>query len=70
MCNHHMLATDDYEKKSILEEAAGLCARIKAESDDVWLAKDAVSLEATQRSFSLVTCTVTLSLMNFRTGFI
>ena len=47
MCNHHMLATDDDEKKSILEEAAGLCVRIKTESDDVWLAKDAVSLEAT-----------------------
>jgi len=47
MCNHHMLAKDDDEKKSILQEAAGLCVRIKDESDDVWLAKDAVSLEAT-----------------------
>ena len=47
LCNHHMLAKDDVEKKSILEEVAGLCVKIKNESVDVWLAKDAVSLEAT-----------------------
>jgi len=47
MCNHHMLAKDDDEKNNILEEAAALCVRIKDESDDVWLAKDAVSLNAT-----------------------
>lgn len=47
MCNHHMLAESVEEQKSILEDAAGLCIRIKNESGDVWLAKDAVSLEAT-----------------------
>ena len=47
MCNHHMLAKSVEEQKSILEDAAGLCIRIKNESGDVWLAKDAVSLEAT-----------------------
>jgi len=47
LCNHHMLAMEDAERKSILAEAAGLCTRVKEESDDVWLARDAVSLEAT-----------------------
>ena len=47
MCNHHMLAKKDDEKKSILEEVAGLCIRIKDQSEDVWLVKDAVSFEAT-----------------------
>jgi transcriptional regulator with XRE-family HTH domain len=47
MCNHYMLAEGIDEQKSILEEAAGLCIRIKNESEDVWLAKDAVSMEAT-----------------------
>lgn len=47
MCNHHMLAEGVEEQKSILEEAAGLCIRIKNESTDVWLTKDAVSIEAT-----------------------
>ncbi|HYE10218.1 MAG TPA: helix-turn-helix transcriptional regulator, partial [Patescibacteria group bacterium] len=46
MCNHHMLAKETEEQKSILGEAAGLCIRIKEESDDVWLAKEAVSIEA------------------------
>lgn len=46
MCNHHMLAKEAEEQKSILEEAAGLCIRIKEESEDVWLAKEAVSIEA------------------------
>ncbi|WP_070000523.1 helix-turn-helix domain-containing protein [Cellulosilyticum sp. I15G10I2] len=47
MCNHHMLAEGAPEQKGILEEAARLCIRIKNESEDVWLTKDAVSLEAT-----------------------
>lgn len=47
MCNHHMLAEDVDEQKSILEEAAGLCIKIKSESGDVWLIKEAVSIEAT-----------------------
>lgn len=46
MCNHHMLAKGAAEQKSILEEAAELCVRIKEEGDDVRLAKEAVSIEA------------------------
>lgn len=46
LCNHHMLAKEEEQQKSILEEAAGLCIRIKEESEDVWLAKEAVSIEA------------------------
>lgn len=46
MCNHHMLSQEPEEQKNILEEAAGLCIRIKEESGDVWLAKEAVSIEA------------------------
>lgn len=47
LCNHHMLAKDAEEGKSILEEAISLCIRIKNDSGDVWLSKEAVSLEAT-----------------------
>ncbi len=47
LCNHHMLADNDEAKKSILEEATNLCIRIKNECGDVWLTKEAVSLEAT-----------------------
>ena len=47
LCNHHMLAKEAEAQKSILQEAADLCIRIKIESDDVSLAKDAVSMEAT-----------------------
>jgi len=47
LCNHHMLAKDPDEQKSILGEAIGLCERVKSESDDVRLSQEAVSLEAT-----------------------
>lgn len=46
MCNHHMLAKDIDEQRSILDEVAELCIRIKTESGDVWLSKEAVSLES------------------------
>lgn len=46
LINHFMLAKDADLQKNILEEAVELCLRIKAESDDVWLSKDAASLEA------------------------
>lgn len=45
MANHHMLAEEKIEKETILNEAAELCIRIKMESDDVWLAKYATSIE-------------------------
>lgn len=46
-CNHHMLAKSADDQKRVLEEAAYLCFRIKTESEDVWLIKEATSLEAT-----------------------
>lgn len=44
--NHHMLAKNDKEKEAILREAAGLCARVKTESGDVRLSKEAISMQA------------------------
>ena len=46
LMNHHMLAKEKEMQNSILEEAIALCRRIKAESEDVWLSKDATSMEA------------------------
>lgn len=46
LSNHHMLAEDKKVQVTILEEAIGLCIRIKTESNDVWLSKDATSFEA------------------------
>lgn len=51
LTNHHMLAKDKETQSSILEEAIALCKRIKAESEDVWLSKEATSLEAVCRLF-------------------
>lgn len=51
LINHYMLAADRNTQTSILEEAVALCKRIKAESEDVWLSKDATSLEAVCRLF-------------------
>ncbi|WJE55517.1 helix-turn-helix transcriptional regulator (plasmid) [Bacillus cereus] len=45
--NHHMLVADSEKRIETLEEAVNLCVRVKTESEDVSLAKDAVSLEAT-----------------------
>lgn len=46
LVNHHMLVPEREKQEAILAEAAGLCQRIKAESDDVQLAREANSLEA------------------------
>ncbi|OPX83525.1 MAG: HTH-type transcriptional regulator Xre [Pelotomaculum sp. PtaB.Bin104] len=46
LANHHMLAEEKKKQEAILKEAIDLCKRIKNESDDVWLSKDATSLEA------------------------
>ncbi|TEB06014.1 HTH-type transcriptional regulator Xre [Pelotomaculum schinkii] len=46
LANHHMLAEEKKRQEAILNEAVELCIRIKTESDDVWLSKDATSLEA------------------------
>ncbi|HEK9102958.1 helix-turn-helix transcriptional regulator [Bacillus pfraonensis] len=44
--NHHMLAAESEKRIEVLEEAISLCIRVKTESEDVSLAKEAVSLEA------------------------
>lgn len=44
--NHHMLAETPEKRTEILEEAVSMCIRIKTESGNVSLAKEAVSLEA------------------------
>lgn len=44
--NHHMLAADLEKRIETLEEAVNLCVQVKTESEDVSLAKDAVSMEA------------------------
>lgn len=46
LINHHMLAEDKDKKEAVLKEAIGLCMRIKAESNDVLLLREATSLEA------------------------
>lgn len=46
LANHHMLAEEKKKQEAILREAVELCIRIKNESSDVWLSKDAVSIEA------------------------
>lgn len=43
LTNHHMFAK---EKDAALEEVIGLCIRIKTESEDLWLSKQANSIEA------------------------
>ena len=44
--NHHMLVEDQKKRETILQEAVDLCVRIKTESEDVWLSKEATSMEA------------------------
>jgi transcriptional regulator with XRE-family HTH domain len=46
LLNHHMLAKEKETQNALLQEIIGLCVRIKAESEDVWLSKQANSLEA------------------------
>jgi len=47
LANHHMLAKEKDVGAEIFTEAAELCHRVKIESDDVWLSREAVSMEAT-----------------------
>lgn len=47
LCNHCMLAGNQKTQMTVLEVAAGLCEKIQSESGDIWLSKEAVSLEAT-----------------------
>ena len=44
--NHHMYAGNMEQREEILREAAGLCVRVKTESNDLRLAKDAVYMQA------------------------
>jgi len=46
LLNHHMLAESQEKKNEVLEEIITLCRRIKTESEDVWLSKQANSIEA------------------------
>jgi hypothetical protein len=46
LVNHHMLAVEKETQEQLLHEIIDLCVRIKAESDDVWLSKQAISIEA------------------------
>lgn len=46
LMNHCMLAGDPKKAKEILREAADLCQRVKSESGDVQLSKDALHLQA------------------------
>lgn len=46
MVNHYMLAKDKELQESLLQEVIDLCVRIKNESEDVWLSKQANSIEA------------------------
>lgn len=47
--NHHMLAATSEERTAILKEAAELCHRVRTESEDVLLGREAVTLEAACR---------------------
>lgn len=47
LANHHMLAADPEHAKTILYQAVTLCKRIRTESDDRMLAREAVSIEGT-----------------------
>ena len=46
LLNHHMLAGSEEKKKQVLEKIISLCRRVKTEGEDVWLAKQANSIEA------------------------
>ncbi|MBP7402959.1 MAG: helix-turn-helix transcriptional regulator [Clostridia bacterium] len=46
LVNHHMLADSPERRAEILEEAASLCGRIRADSGDVWLSRQSASMEA------------------------
>jgi hypothetical protein len=44
--NHHMLPEDEEEKNALLREITDLCMRVRTESGDVMLSKNAVSIES------------------------
>ncbi len=46
LINHHMLAEEKTEQEAILNEVIELCMRIRNESNDIWTAKEATSLES------------------------
>lgn len=46
LANHHMLADERKTQEDVLKEAAELCIRIRTESNDVLLSRDATSFEA------------------------
>lgn len=46
LVNHHMLAKEKETQEKILKEIIDLCVRIKTQSEDLWLSKQAVSIEA------------------------
>jgi len=45
--NHHMLAADPEGAKALLENAVNLCQRIRTESDNMTLSRDALAVEST-----------------------
>ncbi|MBC3795614.1 helix-turn-helix domain-containing protein [Acetobacterium tundrae] len=47
LLNHHMLTPDKKLQEAIIQELLDLCQRVKKESDDVWINKEAVTIEAT-----------------------
>ena len=47
LLNHYMIAEDKNKQDDILAEILELCVRIKNESDDLWLSKQANSIQAT-----------------------
>ncbi len=46
LVNHHMLAKEKETQEKLLQEIIDLCIRIKTENDDVWVSKQANSIEA------------------------
>lgn len=46
LLNHYMLEKDQEKQKEILSEIVDLCRHIKQEGDDLWLSKQANSIEA------------------------
>lgn len=47
--NHFMLTKEKEKQEALLQEIMDLCVRIKRESDDVWIAKQANSMEVVCR---------------------
>ncbi len=46
LVNHFMLAAEKEKQEAVIQESIDLCIRIKKESDDIWIAKQANSMEA------------------------